>query len=468
MCRPPALAVLLLLVGCASPLAPEPREQPPNIVLLIADDMGLGDVGAFGGDLPTPSIDRLSDEGARLTRFYVAAPVCTPSRYALFTGRYPHRSRGGLNKVGMMLDPKHASHGLHEQERTIAEQLRNRGYATSLIGKWHLGHGSADHLPTRHGFDSFYGMAGGCVDFYTHSYGPVPDWYRGEKPHVEDGEERYATRLLGHEAVRQIKGREGDQPFFLTVSFNAPHYGKSVEGGAFPDGSTLFTRSAGEHERDGTTYSLYNSLQAPPETLARFAHIQDEKRRFYAAMVAELDEAIGSVLNALDAEGLSDDTLVLFFADHGADETVSNAGSNRPLRGAKHSTWDGGLRVPALLRWPERVPAGIDLEQVSSALDLLPTLLGISQSPLTEAQGSELDGIDLGSAWFEGQPIPRELVWYGRGGAILRWPWKLRLGSLYHLEEDPGERTNRAADEPSLAAELGARLEMLEARKHSR
>ena len=463
-----ALFLLVAIASCAYTTPRPGRVAPgtrPNIVLIVSDDQGYGDVSCFGGDIPTPALDRLAREGARLTQFYVAAPVCTPSRYALFTGRHPLRARGGLDRVGMMLDASHATHGLREGERTLGELLQDAGYETALVGKWHLGHGAPEHLPTRHGFDSFHGLAGGCVDYFTHRYGTVADWYRGEEPLAEEG---YATDLLTEAAIRFLTERDDERPFLLVLAYTAPHYGKSLAGDA--DAETLATSDFGDprvDERTGEAVQLVNSLQAPEKWLARFEGVDDPKRRYYAAMVASMDAGIGRVLDALDETGLARDTLVFFTPDHGADGTRSSAGSNAPLRGGKHSLWDGGLRVPAIVRWPGRVAAGTELEQLSSALDLVPTLAGVARADVSEL---ELDGIDLVETWTAGARRERELLWQqGASQAYRRGKWKLVGNGLYDLDADPVESTDVAEREPGRLEELktarDARLAALEARR---
>jgi len=448
-----ALFLLACLVGAQDP------GRPPNVLLIVSDDQGYGDVGCFGGDIPTPNIDRLAREGARLTHFYVAAPVCTPSRYALFTGRHPLRAKGGLDRVGMMFDEAHKDHGLRAGEVTLGEVLGGVGYRTAFVGKWHLGHGAAEHLPTRHGFEAFYGPAGGCVDYFTHRYGTVLDWYRGEELLEEEG---YATELLTDEAIRFLRAQDGEAPFLLVLAYNAPHYGKSLARDAGPE--TLVTSDFGQprvHPDTGAEVQVVNSLQAPAALLERFARVEDPKRRAYSAMVAAMDDGIGRVLDALDELGLARDTLVLFTPDHGADLTRSSAGSNTPLRGGKHSLWDGGLRVPALLRWPGRVEPGTDVEQLSSTLDLLPTLAHLARADVSELT---LDGIDLLDSWTGGEARERDLFWQqGQKRAFRRGPWKLVGEQLFQVEQDPAEKADLAGQKPALRSELSTARQ--EARK---
>jgi len=418
----------------------------------VADDLGWGDVGCFGGDLETHRLDRLAAEGARLTSFYSAAPVCTPSRYALLTGRHPLRAEGGLGGVLMMLDPAHAERGLTPREVTLAEVLGRAGYRTGLVGKWHLGHGGPEQHPARHGFEEFYGLLGGCVDYETHRYAWVPDWWRGHEAIVEAG---YATDLLTDAALDFLAQPTDERPFLLVLSHVAPHYGKSLEGAMGP--GTLATRRAGPTTVDpesGRELEAWNTLQARPADLAAPPGFDDPARRHYAAMVRALDDGVGRVLDLLDERGLAEDTIVLFVADNGPDRTPSSAGASGPLRGGKHGLHEGGVRVPAILRWPGRIAPGSTIDAVGSLLDVLPTWGALAGAELA---GLELDGLDLGPVWLEDRALERDLVWsHGRASAFRRGPWKLVDGSLYRLDEDPGERHDRAADRPALTAELTA------------
>ncbi|MGK0239583.1 MAG: arylsulfatase A-like enzyme, partial [Candidatus Pelagisphaera sp.] len=196
----------------------------PNILLVFTDDQGINDVGCYGSEIPTPNIDRLASEGALFESWYSASSICTPSRFGLLTGRNPSRSKHQLLSALMFMADEHKMTGIQSGETTIAERLRDSGYDTSLIGKWHLGHGDKSLLPTRHGFDSFIGHTGGCIDFFTMTYGVIPDWYHQEEYVSENG---YATELITDEAISFLDSRESDaDPFFLYLAYNAPHFGK--------------------------------------------------------------------------------------------------------------------------------------------------------------------------------------------------------------------------------------------------
>ncbi|MFG0252689.1 MAG: sulfatase-like hydrolase/transferase, partial [Phycisphaerales bacterium JB038] len=365
----------------------------------------------------------------------------------------------GLSRVGMIFNEAHKTHGLRAEETTVASCLKQVGYRTALIGKWHLGHGAVEHYPTRHGFDEFYGALGGCIDYFDHAYAFVPDWYRGEQPLVEEG---YSTTLLTREAVDFLERQSAARPFFLCLTYFAPHYGKSLAAEAAVHDHTLSTAKAGgerTNPRTGEACQPINSLQAPLEDLRQVRHIEDPKRRYYTAMVRALDDGVGEVLAALQAADLDENTIVLFLADNGPDMTVSNAGDHGPLRGAKHSLWEGGIRVPAALQWPARLKAGQVLDVPVSALDLLPTFCALSAAPLP---AGPIDGLDVTGALFAGQPLQRTLYWrQGRQEAVRRGDWKLIYDDLYNVAADPGEQRDLAAQKPDLVAELVELREMM-------
>lgn len=297
--------------------------ERPNIVLILTDDQGVHDVGCYGSEIRTPNIDSLASQGARFDNFYVASSICTPSRFAILTGQYPSRSQDELLGALMYLDDD--DRGLRSDETTIASVLQKANYSTALIGKWHLGHGAKKFLPTRHGFDFFRGHTGGCIDFYTMCYGNEKDWYENETIVDKTG---YATDLITDEAVAYLKNEKpSERPFFLMIAYNAPHYGKGWDDG---------------------NQSPVNIMQPPPNDLARVGYIEDPTRRKFAAKVVNLDDGIGRVLEAIDTSGLKENTLVIFVTDHGGDPKYG--GSNEPLRGQKAGLFEGGIRVPCLMR----------------------------------------------------------------------------------------------------------------------
>ena len=390
-------------------------ERPPNLLIMVADDMGWGDVGYHGSEFPTPNIDRLVAEGVELDRFY-AFPVCSPTRVALMTGRSPNRmgigSAVGKNEPGPPID-----------EHFLPQSLRAAGYQSWAFGKWHLGQ-YGDFLPNKRGFDHFYGARMSVPNYYKHNswrYGNL-DWFRNEEAIEEEG---YATHLFTDEAIRVLKGRDRDRPFFLYLPYTAPHI----------------------------------PLEAPEEAVAKYAHIKDEKRRVYAAMVDVLDASIGRVLDALDDEGLRDNTLVMFFSDNGGQETRGGA-DNGPLRGQKGTVFEGGTRTPAVMRWPGVLPAGKKVQQMIGAVDLFPTLttaLGVAPKNEKPFDGQDLWGQIRGEA---SEILPQRFV-IARSkteGAVWHGAWKLvKLPEgtlLFRIREDPNEERDLSAKYPDVVKEL--------------
>ncbi|MCH1409367.1 MAG: sulfatase-like hydrolase/transferase, partial [Verrucomicrobiales bacterium] len=280
----------------------------PNILLIFTDDQGWNDVGCYGSEIPTPNIDRIAEEGIRFTQFYSASSICTPSRFGLLTGQNPIRSEDQLLSALMFMADEHSETGIQEHETTIAEVLRDKGgYETGLIGKWHLGHGKEDLLPMNHGFDTFIGHTGGCIDFFTMTYGIIPDWYNGSQHVTENG---YATELITKEAVEWLShAAASEKPFFLYLAYNAPHFGKGYS---------------------PSDQKPVNLMQPQAADLKRVEFIEDKIRREFAAMTTSLDDGVGKVLDALDKNRLTKNTLVIFLTDHGGDPTYG--GSNKPLR----------------------------------------------------------------------------------------------------------------------------------------
>ncbi len=447
-CSP--FVLLVLVVASFGSLAARAEERPPNIVLIFSDDQGWNDVGAYGSEIPTPHIDRLAEEGVRFTRFYSASAICTPSRFGLLTGTNPSRSHDRLLGALMFMADEDKTRGIRPDETTMAEVLRDEaGYATALIGKWHLGHGDPAFLPPNHGFDLFRGHTGGCIDYFTMTYGKIPDWYHGLDLVSENG---YATELIGDEAVHYLESRSGnEQPFLLYLPYNAPHFGK------------------GYSPADDAPVNI---MQAQAADLKRVASIEDKVRREFAAMTVSLDDAVGRVLETLDRTGLAENTLVIFLTDHGGDPVYG--GSNTPLRGDKATLFEGGLRVPCLMRWPGKIAPGSVIDSPAWAIDLFPTFCGLAGVETTDLG---LDGIDLGPALRSEPALPekREFFWeLGAHAELERKSWAaLRSGDwkylrspkegefLFNLEADPNEETNLAKTDPERLAELRDRWESL-------
>lgn len=427
------LLTLLLLGGITAPAQAKdwrPAAQP-NILVIFSDDQGQHDVGCFGSEIPTPNIDGIAKNGVKLTDFYVAAPVCTPSRFGLLTGTYPNRSQDNLLGALMFLEGRDKHRGIRPQETTIASVLREAGYRTGLIGKWHLGHGAPEFLPHHHGFDYAFGSTGGCNDYFTTHYGITPDWYRNGERVVPPG---YVTDTLTEEAVHFIK-RPSKQPFFLYLTYTAPHFAKGW---------------------DPINNVTTNSMQSKVEHLKRFPDIKDPLRREFAGMVAALDDGIGKVIQALQASGQEENTLVIFVTDNGGDPKYG--GNNEPFRGVKNTVYEGGVRVPCVMQWPGHIPPRTVSSQPLTTLDFFPTfceVAGVSTS------GRRLDGMNFLPAVVEGKTYSRELFWQMLTGDALRsGDWKyLQIGKetmLFNLSKDPYEQNNLATKEPGKLAELQA------------
>ncbi|QDU07389.1 sulfatase-like hydrolase/transferase [Gimesia aquarii] len=415
--------------------------ERPNFLIIFTDDQGLNDVGCYGSEIPTPNIDQLAKEGLLFRQYYSASSICTPSRFGLLTGRNPSRSQDRLLGALMFMSQLDKNRGIQPGETTIAEVLQQNDYQTALIGKWHLGHGNKTLLPTSHGFDLFRGHTGGCIDYFTMTYGNIPDWYHNQHTVSENG---YATDLITEEAEHFLKGQQiAKKPFFLFLSYNAPHFGKGWSPG---------------------DQSAINIMQARGSDLKRVGNIKDKVRREFAAMTVALDDGIGRVMTALKNNGLDQNTLVIFMTDHGG--TYVYGGSNQPFRGAKASLFEGGIRVPCIMRWPGKIQAATETNEVTWALDLFPT---ICQLVNVDTGGLLLDGQDISSLLTKQTPVgTRELFWQlgphkelkrGRWTALRQADWKYIQNEggeefLFDLKADPYEKQNRVTDKPGKLKEL--------------
>lgn len=410
----------------------------PNIVHIVADDLGWKDVG-FNGctDIKTPNIDKLAAEGAKFTQFYVQ-PMCTPTRAALMTGRYPFRY--GLQTAVI---PSVSSYGLDTNEWLMPQCLKEAGYKTAIIGKWHLGHADKKYWPRQRGFDYQYGAMIGELDYFTHEEHGVLDWYRDNKPVREKG---YTTNLLGNDAVKYINEQDGSTPFYLYLAFNAPH----------------------------TPY------QAPQEYIDRYKSIQEPTRRTYAGMVTSLDDEIGRVVAALEKKNLRENTLILFHSDNGGTKNAMFAGvmadmskvkipcDNGSYREGKGALFEGGTHVCALANWPGHIKAQT-VDGLIHAVDLYPTLAALAGA--STAKCKPLDGVNVWDTIAEGKPSPRTEIVYNIEPfrAALRqgdWKviWRTQLPSsvdLYNLAQDPSETNNLATTNPDKVAAFKERLDVL-------
>jgi arylsulfatase A-like enzyme len=398
----------------------------PNVVLIVTDDIGYGDFGAYGArDIRTPNIDRLAKEGAKLTDFY-AAPQCTPTRAALITGRYQQRVllERALGSSGDALEQ-----GLPATGRSLPQLVKNNGYATGLIGKWHLGY-KPEFGPNAHGFDYFFGFLSGYIDFYTHTRGGDghSDLFENTAPIEEEG---YMTDLITARATRFI-AQHAAGPFFLEVTYNAAHWPFQP-----PGHPSRAPRNA--------------AFQGPADSIAA-------TRADYAAMVERADLGVGRIVRTLDSLGLTRRTLVIFTNDNGGEWLSRNA----PLFHRKDTLWEGGIRVPAIFRWPGRIPPGRTSEQVGITMDLTATILAATGSAVPA--DARLEGIDL-LPILEGRQrsVERTLFWRiatpaRQQRAVRQGSWKLLVDGddllLFNLRDDIGERTDLAARRPELVRRL--------------
>lgn len=424
-------------VAAVSPSsAAGPSSASPNVVIILADDLGRSDLGYAGSDIRTPNIDRLASTGVRLDRFY-ACPVCSPTRAGLLTGRWPIRQ--GIMRTVI---PPWSKHGLPADETTLAEALARAGYERrGMFGKWHLGHSKRAHLPPQRGFTHFYGHYNGAIDYFTHEREGETDWHRNDETVKEPG---YSTDLLSREAVRFVEESPVGKPYLLYLPYNAPHA----------------------------------PYQAKPEDLARYPGRKGE-RLTYAAMVDSMDQGIGRVLAAIERRPDADNTFILFFSDNGGHLPTA---SNAPLRDGKFSVYEGGIRVAALARWPAGgLAGGRTCAEPLGYIDVFPTVMRMAGVEPASASKLPLDGRDMLDV-LRGRARAPERPWFSyiapqktENAAVSVGPWKLVLSGdavleaasagaaavkaeLFNLDEDPLEKTNLAAAHPERVAQLRALL----------
>ena len=427
--------------------APRARAEPPrpNIVFIMADDLGNADLGYRGGEIRTPNIDKLATEGVELEDFY-GMPVCTPSRAQLMTGRYAMRY--GLQTL--VIFPSH-TYGLATDERTLPQALKEAGYKTLMVGKWHLGHADRKYWPQNRGFDYFYGNVVGEVDYFTRERGGLIDWQRNGTFLKEQG---YYTTLIGNDAVRLIDQQDSKHPFFLYFASLASHA----------------------------------PFQAPQAAIDEYKSVADPLRRTYSAMITSLDVQVGRIVAELDKKGLRNNTIILFASDNGgatnglfAEGAKSNAeradqqggvqmnqktpASNAPFSGGKGSLREGGVRVAAFANWPGKLKPRV-VDAPLDMVDVMPTLLA-----LAGAKGDPdhpFDGKDMWATIADGAPSPHDDILINVEafrGAVRKGDWKLikiallpGKTQLFNLAKDPSETTDVAAENPEIVKDLEARL----------
>jgi arylsulfatase A-like enzyme len=430
-------ACLLILTALAAPI--QAQNQKPNVIYIMSDDQGWKDVGYHGSDIKTPNIDKLASGGARLEQYY-SQQICTPSRAALMTGRYPFRY--GLQTL--VIAAPH-TYGLPTDEYILPQTLGDAGYYTAIVGKWHLGHADPKYWPRQRGFNYQYGPLIGEIDYFTHEqHEGVIDWYRDNKLVKKPG---YSTTLLGNDAVKLISDYDfSKQPLFLYMTFNAPH----------------------------TPY------QAPQEYLDMYKNISDPSRRAYAAAITAMDDQIGHIVEALDKKGVRGNTIIFFQSDNGGTRNAMFAGEratatipcdNGPYRDGKGMLYEGGTRVIALANWPGHIKPGTTVDGMMHVVDIYPTVAAITGA--STAKAKPLDGLNMWPTISEGKPSPRTEVVYNiepfRAG-IREGDWKLiwrtTLPSsieLYNIPQDPSEKNNLAAQNPEIVTKLENRANQLAA-----
>ncbi|MHC4629084.1 MAG: sulfatase-like hydrolase/transferase [Planctomycetota bacterium] len=419
-----AVAGAAALIGDRRAEARSKTGSKPNIILIMADDLGYGDIGCYGSTkIETPNIDALAEGGMKFTDYHSNCPVCSPTRAALLTGRYQQRC--GIE--GVVTAARHRHTGMALEEVTFAEVLKSCGYATGIFGKWHVGY-SPQFNPARQGFDEFRGYVSGNVDFHSHiDQAGYDDWWKGLEKVPEEG---YTTDLITKHGVDFIE-RHRDQPFCLYLPHEAPHY-------------------------------PYQGRNDPPERLpggkkgrkAQGAEIA----RAYKEMVEVMDAGIGRIVETVKRLGLERKTFIFFCSDNGATKN----GSNGILAGHKGSLWEGGHRVPAVAYWPGRIKPGAIADQTVLGMDLFATMVSIAEAKLPS--GHKLDGFDLLGVLTENGGLPeRTLFWrYRKERAVRKGPWKLLVRGdktmLFNLHDDLGEKNDLARTRPQMLKRLEEEL----------
>ena len=457
---PRLLAFLLFSVLMSNSVSADGR---PNVIVIVADDLGWNDVGYHGGDIDTPSLDRLAREGAQLDHFYTT-PICSPTRAALMTARNPMRL-GIAYGVVMAWD----TIGVHPDERFMPEAFLEAGYQTGMVGKWHLGHAQQTYHPNERGIEHFYGHLHTEVGFYP------PFANQGGKDFQINGvsvpddqipEDAYETFLLADEAQRYIKERDPERPFFLYMPFIAPHTPLDAPQELQDKYKDINTDLAPARSEDTDRTRRISKLMMQPSA-----------RPMYAAVVDAMDQAIGQVLDTLDEQGIADNTIVLFFSDNGGAAYSVGGADNAPLRGGKGDTFEGGIRVVSVMRWPGRLPAGSVIKQDMTVMDVFPTLASLTG--VNVGPSRKLDGRDMSQALIEGKDIrieepvffASETPIYGHFNLTLfddHWKLvqvvdqdQLTADVTYYLfdrKADPFEYENLAEKHPDIVRDMAAQI----------
>jgi len=438
-----AAIAVVAMATCSTILAAEVarRDPRPNFVLICIDNVGYGDLGCYGNQvIRTPSMDRLAEEGVRCTDFYISTSSCSPSRGALLTGRYPLR-----NGLTWQLKPDEnlSGVGLPQSELLLPHYLKQRGYVTACFGKWNIGFAEGSR-PTERGFDEFFGHASGNMDYYTHVYNGRNDLFRGTEPVEVEG---YSTDLFADAACRFIR-RNAGRPFFVYVPFNAAHV---------PNPKNKAPGQPCIWQAPARYFALYGD---PPD--------EQDPYKGYRAVMTALDAGIGRIVAEVDSLGLRDNTVVFVMSDNGAsvlERLVLEVGTNFPLRDGRTTVYEGGVRVPCIVRWPRRFKSGTVCREPLSHLDLFPMILIAAGCELPTDR--VIDGRDPTATLAGEAPSPHEYLYFHfrKFSGLRKGRYKLvrsapdRAFELYDLAEDIGETTDLAAEKPALVARLQAAFE---------
>lgn len=461
---PTSCLALLAMVACHF----EAGAKRPNVVLIVSDDQGYRDLGCFGSDeVKTPHLDRLAEGGVKLTSFYVTWPACTPSRGSLLTGRYPQRNgiydmiRNEAPDYGYKYKPGEYEAtferigGMDMREVLLPKVLGKEGYVSGIYGKWDLGV-HRRFLPLARGFDDFYGFVNTGIDYFTHERYGVASMYRNNDPTTAD-KGTYCTYLFQRESVRFLK-QNHDKPFFLYLPFNAPHGASNLDpairtGAQAPDKyKALYPElqaQVGTEQRPRKRYG--SKLYQVPNRPAR--------RLEFVGSVTAMDAAIGEVLDLIEDHGLAKDTIVIFFSDNGG----GGAADNSPLRGAKGQMFEGGIRVPCIVRWPGKIPSGVTSDEFLTSLEIFPMLCAVAGAKLPV--GVPLDGFDMLPVLQGKMKSPRkEMFWQRRldkGARVDHWKWveSARGNGLFDLRVDLSEKNDLSKERPEILAKLKSRFQ---------
>jgi arylsulfatase A-like enzyme len=439
-----AIPILLMLMVLWNP-GVIAQETKPNIILIVSDDQGYHDLGSYGNKkIITPHLDRLASEGVILTNFYATGSACTPSRSGLLTGRYPQRNgtfelfRNDMVNYGheysayeYSVSPERIL-GTDLKEIFLSEALKEANYTTGYFGKWDLGQ-LKRYLPLQQGFDDFYGFANTGIDYFTHERYGIASMLDGNEPTTED-KGVYSTDLFEREVLEFLKSVDED-PFFLYLSFNAPHNASNLD-----------------PEVRGTVQAIDKYLKMYPKGNSD----SENKRRSFMAAVTHMDQAIGNILHAVKEKGLEENTIVIFLSDNGG----SGLADNHPLRGGKAQFFEGGIRVPCIIKWPGKIQPGSINHEFLSSLEIFPTLVSAAGIELPESV--VYDGFDMLSVLQETGKSKREsMYWEFRGEYAARmgsWKWvKSKKGTgLYDLSKDLEEKNDLSHENPQQLKQITA------------